>query len=87
MTANSQFLIDIDQILRAKAGKKAKYVPPFVVSYLKRIVHQDEINEFLTQVEGKVGVDFLEESMRFLDTKLEVKGLENLPDDHRLSPS
>ena len=84
MTANSQFLIDIDQILRAKAGKKAKYVPPFVVSYLKRIVHQDEINEFLTQVEGKVGVDFLEESMRFLDTKLEVKGLENLPDDHRL---
>ena len=58
MTANSQFLIDIDQILRAKAGKKAKYVPPFVVSYLKRIVHQDEINEFLTQVEGKVGVDF-----------------------------
>lgn len=84
MTANSSFLIDIDQILQAKAGKKAKYVPRFVVSYLKRIVHQDEINEFLASVEGKVGVDFLEEGMRFLDTKLEVKGMENLPDDHRL---
>ncbi len=83
MTANSSFLIDVDRILHAKAGKKAKYVPRFVVSYLKRIIHQDEINEFLISVEGKVGIDFLEEGMHFLDTKLEVKGLENLPDDHR----
>ena len=56
MTANSQFLIDIDQILRAKAGKKAKYVPPFVVSYLKRIVHQDEINEFYSATAGGVSI-------------------------------
>ena len=84
MAADSQFLIDIDQILRAKAGGKAKYVPRFVVSYLKRIVHQDEVNGFLLQVGDKSGVDFLEEAMRFLDTKLKVHGLENLPDDHRL---
>lgn len=81
MEADSQFLIDIDRILRTKAGAKAKYVPGFVVAYLKKIVHQDEINEFLARVEGKVGVDFLEEGMQFLDTKLDVRGLENLPDD------
>lgn len=80
MADDSQFLIDIDKILQAKAGNKAKYVPGFVTSYLKRIVHQDEINEFLSRVEGKVGVDFLEEGMQFLDTKLDVHGLENLPD-------
>ena len=84
MKTDSQFLIDIDRILEAKAGAKAKYVPRFVVSYLKRIVHQDEINGFLRSVEGKVGVDFLEEGMKFLDTKLDVHGLENLPDDGRL---
>ena len=49
MADNSIFLIDIDKILKEKAGKKAKYVPPFLVSYLKRIVHQDEINGFLTR--------------------------------------
>lgn len=81
MADNSQFLIDIDKILQSKAGAKAKYVPSFVVSYLKRIVHQDEINEFLARVEGKVGVDFLEEGMQFLDMKLDVRGLENLPAD------
>ena len=79
MADNSIFLIDIDKILKEKAGKKAKYVPPFLVSYLKRIVHQDEINGFLTGVKDKVGVDFLAACMDFLDVKLEVEGLENLP--------
>ena len=73
MTNDSQFLIDIDKVLKSKLGDRSRYVPGFVVSYLKHIVHQDEINEFLLRVEGKVGVDFLKESMEFLDTKLDVR--------------
>lgn len=75
------FLIDIDKILKEKAGKKAGYVPRFLVSYLKRIVHQDEINGFLRSVEDKTGVEFLAACMDFLDVKLEVEGLENLPQE------
>ena len=78
------FLVDIDKILASKAGKKAKYVPGFLVSYLKRIVHQDEINEYLLSVKEKRGVPFLEATLEYLDNKLEVEGLENLPDDGRL---
>ena len=37
--------IDVESILKAKAGKKARYVPKFLVSYLKKIIHQDEVNE------------------------------------------
>ena len=47
MADDSIFLIDIDKILKTKAGKKSKYIPRFVTSYLKRIVHQDELNVFL----------------------------------------
>ncbi len=32
-----------------------KYIPKFVVSYLKRIVHQDELNVFLRESKDKVG--------------------------------
>ena len=39
MADDSLFLIDIDKILREKAPKHVKYIPKFVVSYLKRIVH------------------------------------------------
>lgn len=79
MADDSLFLIDVDKILREKAPKRYKYIPRFIVSYLKRIVHQDEINVFLEDSKNRLGVEFLEASLEFLDTKLEVKGLENLP--------
>ena len=51
MADDSLFLIDIDKILREKAPKHVKYIPKFVVSYLKRIVHQDELNVFSERIE------------------------------------
>ena len=83
MASDSVFLIDIERILKQKTGKKYKYIPSFLISYLKRIVHQDELNEFLNGAKGKEGVEFLEACMEFLDTKVEVKGMENLPEDGR----
>ena len=83
MADESIFLIDIERILKEKAGEKYKYIPGFMISYLKRIVHQDELNVFLRESKDKVGVDFLEACMDFLDTKVEIKGLENLPDEGR----
>ena len=81
MADDSLFLIDIDKILQTKAPKHYKYIPKFVVSYLKRIVHQEELNVFLRDSKDKVGVDFLGACLEFLDAKLEVKGLENIPKD------
>ena len=80
MTDDSAFLIDIDKIIREKASSKYGLIPKFVISYLKRIIHQDEINPFLKESKDKIGVDFLEATMKFLDVKLIVKGKENLPD-------
>lgn len=75
------FKIDIDQVLDSKAGSKARFVPGFVRSWLKRIVHQDEINEYLTEVGDIQGVPWLDATVEYLDMKLHVHGLENLPSD------
>ena len=80
MAEQSIFLIDIEKILKEKAGSKYKYIPRFLVSYLKRIVHQDELNVFLREASDKEGVEFLAACMEFLDAKVEIKGLENLPE-------
>ena len=72
-------MIDIDKVLREKAPKYYKYIPRFVVSYLKRIVHQEELNVFLRDSKDKVGVDFLKACLEFLDANIVVKGEENLP--------
>lgn len=81
MADDSFFLIDIDRVLQTKIRDKYKYIPrPFIV-YLKRIIHQEEINIFLTEAKDKIGVDFLEASVHFLDMKLIIKGKENLPQE------
>ena len=39
--------IDLDEIIRKKAGSKSKYIPRFLVNWLKRIIHQEFINTYL----------------------------------------
>ena len=75
------FQIDVDEILRSKAGEKAKRIPRFVVSWLKRRLHQDQVNDFLQKAGDQEGVPWLKAVLDYLDTKVEVKGLENLPSD------
>ena len=84
MADDSVFLIDIDKVLKEKAPDKAKYVPGFVVSYLKRIVHQEELNGILTRLKDKQGTEFAKGALEELNDTIVVKGEENLPKDGRL---
>ena len=78
--------IDLDAVLRGKMGAKAKWVPRFVVNWLKKTIHEDEVNRFLWESRDKVGVDWLEECVRYLDMTLNIEGMDNLPpaDDGKL---
>ena len=78
--------IDIDNVLKSKMGAKSKYVPRFLVSWLKHITHQDQVNEFLLVNKDLVGTDWLEACVKYLDMTIETKGVENLPskDDGKL---
>lgn len=80
MSSEIQKTIDIDKILKDKMGAKAKFVPSFAVKWLKRIIHEDEVNQFLWDTRGISGTEWLMECVRYLDMTLEIEGLENLPD-------
>ena len=72
--------IDINEILKSKMGDKARYVPRPLVSWLQHILHQDEVNKFLYDSKDLSGVPWLEACMTYLDTTLDVVGMENFPD-------
>ena len=72
--------IDIDELLRSKMGTKAKFVPRPLVQWLKRIIHQDEVNAYLWESRHLTGTEWLEECVRYLDMTLDIVGAENLPD-------
>lgn len=85
MEENFKKTIDIDNLLASKMGAKSKHIPRFVVNWLKRIVHEDEVNRFLWESRNLSGTEWLTECVRYLDMRLSIHGLENLPhkDDGR----
>lgn len=72
--------IDIDKILKSKMGTKSRYVPRPLVTWLKHITHQDQVNEFLWNNKDLAGTDWLVACVKYLDMSLEIRGQENLPD-------
>ena len=77
---NKRFKIDIDEVLKAKVKKK---LPKFLVNFLKRRIHQDEINDCIEKAEHPQGVGFFDEALNYLDIKYEVRGAENLDPSRR----
>lgn len=80
MSIGIEKTIDIDKILKDKMGTKARFVPSFAVNWLKRILHEDEVNQFLWDSRGLTGTEWLNECIHYLDMTLQIEGLENLPD-------
>lgn len=79
-TTISEKTIDIENILHSKMGPKAKWVPRPLVSWLKHIIHQDEVNAYLWESRRLSGTEWLEDCLHYLDTTLDIVGMENLPD-------
>jgi len=86
MSVDIEKTIDIDKVLESKLGAKMRWIPGFAVRWLKRIVHEDEVNRFLWESRDKTGTEWLEGCGRYLGMTLRVEGMENLPskDDGRL---
>lgn len=72
-------IIDIEAILRQKLGNRMRFVPRFLVSWLKHIAHEDLVNQCLTEHKEKRGVEWIDGCVDFLGMQLTVKGRENLP--------
>ena len=52
-------LIDIEALFASKNPKLLKFIPKFVLSYLKRITHQEEINGYIYRNRDKTGLPFV----------------------------
>ena len=77
-------LIDVKQAFASKNAKLAKRLPPFIIRYLKRIVHQDEFNDFLKRNGNTEGIEFLNAALNELEINSILEGMENITDNTRL---
>lgn len=72
--------LDLNAILASKMGRNARFVPSFLVRWLEKFIHADELNDFLDEAEGETGSVWLRHAVDFLKVTVEVSGIDNLPD-------
>ena len=70
--------VNIEEMLGPKLRKK---MPRFLINYLKKIVHESEMNEAIDQSNGLSGPEFFKYALSYLDITYTVIGEENLPKD------
>lgn len=77
-------LIDIRELIRSKNPGLLKWLPGFVIRYLERILHQDEINQFLEDHKDLYDEDFCDAIMKYLDIEVVIEGFENIEGKEKL---
>jgi putative hemolysin len=82
-TEESFHPIDIIEVVKEKSPNGYKRIPAFVYRWLTKILHLNEINEFLTTTHNLEPIPFLNEAVKFLGIDYEVHGKENIPKDRR----
>jgi hypothetical protein len=76
-------ILDLKRIFKQKNPRLAPYIPRFVYSYLNRVLHIREINEFLFENSSKKGLEFTEAVIKDFNVSYDLKGMENLPEKGR----
>jgi putative hemolysin len=75
--------IDLERVIKSKSERLNRLLPGFIKSYLKRIIHQDEINKALYRNREKSGLDFVEAILQEFGAILNVSGTENISNSDR----
>lgn len=71
--------IDIETLIESKNPRLLRLLPGFILSYLKRILHEKEINEFLAVHYEKKNQDFCDAVMKYFNIEVKVHGIEKIP--------
>jgi 1-acyl-sn-glycerol-3-phosphate acyltransferase len=75
----SDKFIDIEKIIGDKNPRLLKWMPGFMIRYIKRIIHQKEVNEVILDFSDVYGVDFANALLDRFNIKVDIHGLENIP--------
>ena len=75
---NENLRIDIDTILATRSRKWSALLPRFALSYLKKVVHEQELNEYLRMYGHLRGLDFLKNYLSFFQLAVRTRGAEQI---------
>lgn len=75
--------VNIREVFKSKNPSMARLLPGFIYRYLEKIIHQDDINDFLNRHGKKSGIDFVHAAIEDFNVSLNVEGFDNIPQEGR----
>jgi len=82
-TSESPKFIDIDKVFTDKNPGLRKFIPGFLIRYLKRITHQEEVNTFMDTIKHLYGIEYAQGIVNGFGVKFSIRGEENIPKEGR----
>jgi len=80
---NGNSFLDLERVIANKNSGLIKILPRFVLNYLKKVIHQDELNEIVRVNYDADGLDFLDACLKGFGVKIIYHGIENIPAEGR----
>ena len=71
--------INIDNVLKEKSPGLYKVLPRFIINWLKKTLHEKDINQILRELEDKHEIEFINNGLKKLGVKSEGIGTNNIP--------
>jgi putative hemolysin len=78
MSASQKF-IDVEKVIGGKNPRLLKLIPGFIIRYLKRILHQDELNQIINNGLDLEGKEFVRSVLSDLGTSYSSVQTEKIP--------
>lgn len=87
MSKRQWLKIDVDAVLRERLPRYYRFIPKFLISWLKREICQDEMNGMLSRADGLEGAQFCHSVLDYLHVSYVIKGESHMPppDDHKVT--
>ncbi len=73
--------IEIRKVIHDKNPKLLKWIPKFVLNYIRKIAHEDDVNQIMKKWGHLQGLEFVDALIHDFGVEVELKGVENIPKD------
>ena len=73
--------IDIEKVIASKNARLARWLPGFVLRFMKRLIHEDDLNDAMDHFGQYQGLEFVDAALDYLDITVKAIGLENIPSE------
>lgn len=75
--------LDLDNVIANRNPALRKIMPRFLLNYLKKVIHQDDLNEIIRTNKHLYGIEFLDACLKGFGVNIIYKGLENVSAEGR----